>query len=49
MALDPDHLTAVTRRENEVMKLPRTSAWYHGRGRLIKSLHMLQLSELVEQ
>ena len=33
---------------NEFMKLSGTSAWYYGKYCLIKSLHMLQLSEMVE-
>ena len=31
------------------IKLSRKPAWYYGRHILIKSLHMLQLSEMIEQ
>ena len=34
---------------NELMKLLKTSAWYYEKYILIESLHMLQLSEMVEQ
>ena len=36
--------------ENELIELLRIiSAWYYGKGLLIKSLHMLQLSEMIEK
>ena len=41
--------TAVTRHRMNCMKLPRILAWYDGKYRLIKSLHMFQLLEMVEQ
>ena len=34
---------------NELMKLPKILTWYYGKDRLIKSLHMFQLLEMVEQ